>query len=318
MTPSGPALLDLPPARGRIERDRPLAPLTWLRVGGPAEALFAPADRDDLAGFLAALGPAVPVTPLGVCSNLIVRDGGLPGVAIRLGRAFVAVEPLPGHRIRAGAAALDAHVARRAAEAGIAGLEFLRTIPGAIGGAVKMNAGCYGSYMADVLVEATVVDRRGGLRTLGPAQLAFAYRSSAVPDDSVIVEAVLQGCAGEPGAIAARMDELVAKRAATQPVRERSCGSTFRNPAGYSSTGAADDPMELKAWKLIDEAGCRGLTLGGAQMSDMHPNFLINTGNATARDLEMLGEQVRTRVRAHSGHDLSWEIRRIGVMVAQP
>ena len=312
------AELLLPPARGRIERARPLAPLTWLRVGGPAEVLFAPADREDLAAFLAALDPAVPVTPLGVCSNLIVRDGGLPGVAIRLGRAFAAVEALPGHRLRAGAAALDAHVARRAAEAGIAGLEFLRTIPGAVGGAVKMNAGCYGSYVADVLLEATLVDRQGRLRTLGADELEFSYRASAVPDDAVIVEAVLQGRPGDPAAITARMDELVARRAASQPVKERSCGSTFRNPAGYSSTGESDDPMELKAWKLIDDAGCRGLSLGGARMSEMHPNFLLNTGNATAADLEALGEEVRARVLARSGHDLSWEIRRIGVMVAPP
>jgi UDP-N-acetylmuramate dehydrogenase len=318
MKDGGSALRELPPVRGRIERGRPLAPLTWLRVGGPAEALFAPADRDDLAGFLAALDPAVPVTPLGVCSNLIIRDGGLPGVAIRLGRAFGAVEPLPGHRVRAGAAALDAHVAKAAAEAGIAGLEFLRTIPGAIGGAVKMNAGCYGSYVADVLVEATVVDRQSRVRTFGRDELAFAYRASAVPDDAVLVEAVLQGRPGAPAAIAARMDDLVARRAATQPVRQRSCGSTFRNPAGYSSTGEASDTHELKAWKLIDDAGCRGLRLGGAQMSEMHPNFLINTGNATAQDLEALGEAVRARVRAHSGHDLSWEIRRIGVMFSKP
>jgi UDP-N-acetylmuramate dehydrogenase len=315
---SAAAALALPPVRGRIEYGRPLAPLTWLRVGGPAQVLFTPADGGDLAAFLATLDPAVPVTPLGVCSNLIIRDGGLPGVVIRLGRGFNAVEPLPGHRIRAGAAALDAQVAKRAAEAGIAGLEFLRTIPGAIGGAVKMNAGCYGSYVADVLVEATVLDRQGGVHVLGPGELGFAYRASCLPDDHVVVEAVLRGRPGDPDEIAARMAELVARRAATQPVRERSCGSTFRNPAGYSSTGRPDDTHELKAWRLIDAAGCRGLRLGGAQMSEMHPNFLINTGNATARDLEALGEAVRARVLAHSGHDLSWEIRRIGVMVAQP
>lgn len=318
MDAAGPVDLALPALRGRIERDRPLAPLTWLRVGGPAGALVSPADREDLAAFLAALDPAVAVTPLGVCSNLIVRDGGLPGVAIRLGRGFNGIEALPGHRVRAGAAALDAHVAKRAAEAGIAGLEFLRTIPGAIGGAIKMNAGCYGSYLADVLVEATLIDRQGQTRVLGPQELDFAYRSSAVPDDWVVVEAVLQGRPGEPEAIAARMDELVARRAASQPVSERSCGSTFRNPAGYSSTGRDDDTHELKAWKLIDEAGCRGLRLGGAQMSEMHPNFLINAGGATARDLEGLGEEVRARVRAHSGHDLAWEIRRIGVMISEP
>ena len=298
--------LSLPEARGRVEKGRPLAPITWLRVGGPAEVLFTPADRDDLAAFLGALDPAVPVTPLGVCSNLIIRDGGLPGVVVKLGRGFNSVE------------ALDAHVAQRAAEAGVAGLEVLRTIPGAIGGAVKMNAGCYGTYTADVLVEATVVDRQGRTRVLGPDELGFAYRSSAVPDDHVIVEAVLQGRPGDPEAITARMDELVAKRAATQPVDERSCGSTFRNPAGYSSTGEPDDTHELKAWKLIDDAGCRGLRLGGAQMSEKHSNFLINAGDATAHDLEALGEEVRARVRAHSGHDLAWEILRIGVMLKEP
>lgn len=304
--------------RGRLQRGRPLAPITWLRVGGPAETLFTPADREDLTGFLEALDPAVPVTPLGVCSNLIIRDGGLPGVAIKLGRGFNTIEALPGHRVRAGAAALDAHVAKRAAEAGIAGLEFLRTIPGAIGGAVKMNAGCYGSYIADVLVEATLVNRHGVTRTVGPDELGFAYRASAVPDDSVLVEAILQGRPGDPDEIARRMDELVANRAASQPVSERSCGSTFRNPAGYSSTGRKDDTHDLKAWKLIDEAGCRGLRLGGAQISEMHPNFLINAGDATAHDLEALGEEVRARVWAHSGHDLSWEIRRIGVMLSSP
>lgn len=310
-------MIDLAQTRGRIERDRPLAPLAWLRVGGPAEVFFQPADREDLAAFLAAM-PDTAITPLGVCSNLIIRDGGLPGVAIRLGRAFNGIEILDGHRVRAGAAALDAHVAKRAADAGIAGLEFLRTIPGAIGGGVKMNAGCYGSYMADVVVEVTALDRQGNTVTLRPDALGFDYRSSSIPDDMVIVEAVLQGRPGDPAAIHIQMEDALAKRAASQPVRERSAGSTFRNPAGFSSTGLADDVMDLKAWKLIDEAGCRGLTLGGAQMSPMHPNFLINTGSATAADLERLGEQVRARVKSHSGHDLAWEIRRIGVMVDNP
>lgn len=307
--------MNLPEIRGRIERDRPLAPISWLRAGGPAEIFFMPADRADLAEFLAGLDASIPLMPLGVCSNLIIRDGGLKGAAIRLGRGFNTVEALPGHRIRAGAAALDAHVARRAAEFGIAGLEFLRTIPGAIGGAVKMNAGCYGSYLVDVLVEVTMIDRQGRSHVLGAEDLAFGYRSSAVPDDAVIVEAVLQGRAGAPEAITARMEELLARRAASQPTAERSCGSTFRNPAGYSSTWEPDDSHDLKAWKLIDDAGCRGLRLGGAQMSPMHPNFLINTGDATAADLENLGEAVRARVRAHSGHDLTWEIRRVGVML---
>ena len=308
-------LARLPQVRGRLTPMRPLRELTWLRVGGPAEVLFQPADADDLSAFMAACPADIPVTPLGVCSNLIIRDGGLPGVAVRLGRAFSAVEVLGGHRLRAGAAALDAHVAKRAAEAGVAGLEFLRTIPGAIGGAVKMNAGCYGSYVADVVSEVTAVDRIGRTLTLTPDDLRFGYRASAVPDDTVIVAATFRGSPGEPAAIEALMDRYVAQREASQPVRERSCGSTFANPAGFSSTGQPDDPMELKAWRLIEAAGCRGLTLGGAAMSAKHCNFLINTGTATAADLEELGERVRARVKSHSGIDLRWEIQRIGVMV---
>lgn len=303
----------LPHVRGRLTPDRALADLTWLRVGGPAEWLYQPADTEDLTAFLTGLDPAVPVIPLGVCSNLIIRDGGLPGVSIRLGRGFNGIEILDGHRVRAGAAALDAHVAKRAAVAGIAGLEFLRTIPGAIGGAVKMNAGCYGSYMADVLEEATLIDRQGRQHAVAGADLGFGYRSSAVPDDSVLLSAILRGVAGDPEVITAKMSEALTKRAATQPVDDRSAGSTFRNPAGYSSTGDADDPMDLKAWKLIDDAGCRGLRRGGAQISEKHPNFLINAGGATAADLEELGEEVRRRVKSHSGYDLTWEIRRIGV-----
>jgi UDP-N-acetylmuramate dehydrogenase len=303
----------LPPARGRLTPARPLAPITWLRVGGPAEVLFQPADEADLAGFLAALPAGVALTPLGVASNLIVRDGGLPGVAVRLGRAFAGVEPLDGHRLRVGAAALDAAVAKAAARAGIAGLEFLRTIPGTLGGAVKMNAGCYGAYAADAVESVDLIRRDGARETWGPAELGFAYRASAVPDDAVIVAATLRGRPGETAAIEARMAELVARRAASQPVDERSCGSTFRNPAGYSSTGEAGDPMDLKAWKLIEDAGCRGLTRGGAKISEKHANFLVNAGGATAADLEGLGEEVRARVRAASGHDLLWEIRRIGV-----
>lgn len=305
----------LPPVRGRLTAAVPLAPLAWLRVGGPAEVLFQPADEHDLAAFLAACPREIPVTPIGVCSNLIIRDGGIPGVVIRLGRGFNAVEVREGHRLRAGAAALDAHVAKRAAEAGIAGLEFLRTIPGAIGGAVKMNAGCYGSYTADVACEILAVDRAGRRLTLTPEEIGFSYRASEIPSDTIVTGAVLQGGPGDPAAIEARMQDLVARREASQPVRERSCGSTFANPAGYSSTGAADDPMDLKAWKLIDDAGCRGLRLGGAQMSEKHSNFLINTGNATAADLEALGELVRARVKSHSGVDLRWEIQRIGANV---
>ena len=309
-------MTQLPETQGRLDADRPLAPLTWLRVGGPAEWLFQPADRKDLAAFLHELDPAIQITPLGVCSNLIIRDGGLPGVAIKLGRAFNKIEVLDGHRVRAGAAALDAHVAKRAGAAGIAGLEFLRTIPGAIGGAVKMNAGCYGSYVNDVFESVTVVNRKGEMNLL--TAVNFFYRSSSIPDDTVIVEATLKGRPGDPTEIEARMAEFIRRREESQPVKDRSAGSTFRNPAGYSSTGEDGDPMDLKAWKVIDDAGCRGLTLGGAQMSEKHPNFLINTGDATAADLENLGEEVRARVKSHSGHDLAWEIMRIGVKVNDP
>lgn len=297
--------------RGRMMADRPMDGLSWLRVGGPAEVLFQPADIDDLCTFLCNLPTEISVMPIGVCSNLIIRDGGLEGVVIRLGRGFNGVEILGDGRVRAGAAALDAQVAKRAAEAGI-DLAFLRTIPGAVGGAVKMNAGCYGTYVADVVEEVTVVARDGSIRTLHPDDLGFGYRSSSIPDDWVITSAVLRGAPGEPEVIAAKMEDALAKRAATQPVNERSCGSTFRNPAGYSSTGREDDVHDLKAWKVIDEAGMRGATLGGAQMSEMHSNFLINRGGATAADLENLGELVRKRVFENSGIDLVWEIKRVG------
>ncbi|MCL5777848.1 UDP-N-acetylmuramate dehydrogenase [Limibaculum sp. FT325] len=309
-------LARLPPVRGRLTPMRPLAPLSWLRVGGPAEVFFQPADADDLADFLRGLPADVALMPLGLCSNLIIRDGGLPGVAIRLGADFAGIEVLDGARLRAGAAAPDSRVAIAAAQAGIAGLEFLRTIPGAIGGAVKMNAGCYGRYMADVVEEVAILDRHGREYRAGAAALGFGYRRSAVPDDHVILWAVLRGTPGGREASEALMEDYLARRAATQPVDQRSCGSTFRNPAGFSSTGAADDTHELKAWKLIDEAGCRGMRRGGAQMSEKHPNFLINAGEATAADLEELGEEVRARVKATSGHDLVWEIRRVGVRLA--
>ncbi len=302
--------LTLPPVRGTLTPDRPLADLTWLRVGGPAEWLFQPADRDDLSAFLAALPADVPVFPMGVGSNLIVRDGGIGGVVIRLGRGFNGIA-VAGNRMTAGAAALDAHVARRAAQAGV-DLTFLRTIPGAIGGAVRMNAGCYGSYTADHFVQATVVLRDGAVRTIGKDEAGFGYRSSTLPEGAVIVEAVLDGAAGDPAELEARMSDQLARRDASQPVRDRSAGSTFRNPAGFSSTGCADDVHDLKAWSLIDAAGLRGHRLGGAEMSAKHPNFLINTGTATAADLEDLGELVRTRVKATSGHDLHWEVIRVG------
>ncbi|EBA09297.1 UDP-N-acetylmuramate dehydrogenase [Sagittula stellata] len=300
----------LPETRGRLTPDRPLNDLTWLRVGGPADWFFQPADHDDLCAFLGALDPNVPVFPMGVGSNLIVRDGGVRAVVIRLGRGFNGIS-VDGTRVTCGAAALDAHVAKRAAQAGV-DLTFLRTIPGSIGGAVRMNAGCYGSYVADHLVEARAVTRDGKLVSLSPDALAFGYRSSNLPDGWVLVEAVFEGAAGDPEVLEARMEEQLAKRDATQPVKDRSAGSTFRNPAGFSSTGRADDTHELKAWKVIDDAGMRGATRGGAQMSPKHSNFLVNTGGATAADLEGLGEDVRAKVRDQSGIELVWEVIRIG------
>ena len=308
-------LSQLPEVRGTLTEGKALAELTWLRVGGPADVLFQPADVDDLAAFLRALDPAVPVFPIGVGSNLIVRDGGIRGVVIRLGRGFNAIT-IDGDRVTAGAAALDAHVARRAAEAG-RDLTFLRTIPGAIGGAVRMNAGCYGQYVADFLEEIRVVTRAGAVLTLPAADLHLSYRQSSLPEGWVIVAATFRAPKGDPAALAARMEEQVAKRDASQPTRERSAGSTFRNPAGFSSTGRADDSHELKAWKLIADAGMRGARLGGAQMSEMHANFLLNAGGATAADLESLGESVRKKVFQNSGITLEWEIMRVGEPAAQ-
>lgn len=300
----------MPPVRGTLTEGRSLADLTWLRVGGPADWLFQPADEADLVQFLGALDPAVPVFPMGVGSNLIVRDGGLRAVVIRLGRGFNAIR-IEGDRVIAGAAALDAHVARRAAEAG-RDLTFLRTIPGSIGGAVRMNAGCYGSYVADHLIEVRAVTREGRAVTLPAAELGLAYRQSALPEGCVLTEATFRAEAGDPAELARRMDEQIARRDSSQPTKERSAGSTFRNPAGFSSTGRADDTHELKAWKLIDEAGLRGARRGGAQMSEMHSNFLINAGGATAADLEGLGEEVIKRVFQSSGIRLEWEIMRVG------
>ncbi len=300
----------LPDVRGRLTPDKPLSDMTWLRVGGPADWVFQPADLADLQTFLRDLPGDVPVFPMGVGSNLIVRDGGLRAVVIRLGRGFNTIEARGG-RVTAGAAALDGHVARRAADAGL-DLTFLRTIPGAVGGAVRMNAGCYGTYVADHLVEVQVVTRNGDLVTLPSADLALAYRSSDLPEGWVIVQAVFAAGPGDPEALHAKMEEQLAKRDATQPTKDRTAGSTFRNPAGFSSTGAADDVHDLKAWKVIADAGLRGAVHGGAQMSPKHPNFLVNTGDATAADLEGLGEEVRKRVFQHSGIELEWEIKRIG------
>ncbi len=303
-------MTEMPQTRGTLTPDRPLAELTWMRVGGPAEWFFQPADTADLAAFLAALDPALPVFPMGVGSNLIVRDGGIRGVVVRLGRGFngIAIE---GERVVAGAAALDAHVARKAAEAG-RDLTFLRTIPGTLGGAVRMNAGCYGSYMADVFESARAVTRAGEIVTLRPEDLAFAYRHSALAPDTVITEITLRAPGGDPWALGAKMTDQLAKRDESQPTKDRTAGSTFRNPAGFSSTGRADDTHELKAWSLIDAAGMRGARRGGAMMNPKHPNFLTNAGGATAAELEGLGEEVRKKVYDSSGLTLEWEIMRVG------
>ncbi len=303
-------MTQMPMPRGALTADRTLSDLTWLRVGGPADWLFQPADHDDLAAFLEALDPEVAVFPIGVGSNLIVRDGGIRGVVIRLGRGFNGISFEDG-RVIAGAAALDAHVARKAADEGL-DLTFLRTIPGAIGGAVRMNAGCYGSYVADHLIEVRAITRKGERVTIPAADLHFGYRHSELPEGWVLTEAVFRADAGDPAALHARMEDQLARRDASQPTKDRTAGSTFRNPAGFSSTGRADDTHELKAWSLIDVAGLRGHRLGGAMMSEKHPNFLINTGNATAAELEALGELVRERVRETSGHELRWEVIRIG------
>ncbi len=308
--------LTLPPVRGTLTRNRPLADLTWMRVGGPADVLFQPADADDLAQFLATLDPEIPVFPMGVGSNLIVRDGGIRGVVIRLGRGFNAIE-ITGQTVTAGAAALDAQVAKKAAEAGL-DLTFLRTIPGTIGGAVRMNAGCYGSYVADVLLDVTVILRDGTRQTLETASLSLGYRSSVLADGAIIIAATFDAPPGDPGTLATRMADQVQKRDDTQPTRDRTAGSTFRNPSGFSSTGRADDTHDLKAWKVIDDAGLRGATQGGAVMNTKHSNFLTNAGGATAKDLELLGETVRKKVYDSSGITLEWEIMRVGEPAPDP
>ncbi|HWB50283.1 MAG TPA: UDP-N-acetylmuramate dehydrogenase [Stellaceae bacterium] len=289
----------LPPVRGRLTPNAPVGPMTWFRVGGPAEALFRPADEADLAAFLKALPAEIPVTVIGVASNLLVRDGGIPGVTIRLARGFAEISA-EGDTVRAGAGALDLNVALTAAEAGIAGLEFLCGVPGTIGGGLRMNAGAYGSEIKHVLVEAAAVDRSGALHRVAAGALGLSYRHSDAPGDWIFTAAVLRGRRGEPAEIAARMEAIKAAREASQPIRTRTGGSTFANPPGDS------------AWRLIDAAGCRGLTRGGAMVSEKHANFLINTGNATAADIEGLGEEVRRRVHAQSGVVLEWEIRRVG------
>ncbi|WP_194744572.1 UDP-N-acetylmuramate dehydrogenase [Thermaurantiacus tibetensis] len=296
MTAAATLLADV---RGTVARDAPLADLIWFRCGGRADLLFRPADEADLAEALASLPADVPVFPLGVGSNLIVRDGGVRGVVVRLPKAFARVA-IEGRRIRAGGGALGITVASAARDAGIAGLEFLRGIPGTVGGAVAMNAGAYGREVADILVEARLVLRDGRIETWPRARLGFGYRESAVPEGAVVVEALFEGAPGDPAAIAAEMDRIAAEREASQPLRSRTGGSTFRNPPGQ------------KAWALIDRAGCRGLRLGGAMVSEKHANFLLNTGGATASELEALGEEVRARVKAATGVELRWEIVRVG------
>ncbi|MBL4807297.1 MAG: UDP-N-acetylmuramate dehydrogenase [Rhodobacteraceae bacterium] len=306
------SLLDiLPQVTGTLTPNRPMDTLSWLRTGGPAEVLFQPAHMADLAGFMKALPAEISVLPIGVCSNMIIRDGGIKGVVVRLGRGFNGFEVMANGNIRAGASLLGAHAARKAADAGV-DLTFLRTIPGSIGGAIKMNAGCYGDYLADVFVSATAVTRAGDIVTLKSDDMGFSYRHSDMADDMMITQCVLRGPAEQPDVLHQRMTDQLTKRAESQPVKDRSCGSTFRNPAGFSSTGRADDVHDLKAWKVIDDAGLRGEKLGGAQMSPMHPNFMVNTGDATSADLEDLGELVRRKVKEHSGIDLEWEIMRVG------
>lgn len=295
----------LPKVRGSLSANAPLKDYTWFRAGGPAEFLFIPADANDLASFLAARPKDLPVTVIGVGSNLLVRDGGIEGVVIRLGASLGRISAEPGFRIRAGAASLDVAVARAAADAGVAGLEFLRGIPGTIGGGLVMNAGAYGREFKDVLVEARGIAADGAPLTFTPQTLNMRYRHTDAPAGVIFTEALFQGAQGERSDILKRMEEITGAREATQPVKSRTGGSTFKNPDPHLSGGR-------KAWQLIDAAGCRGLTIGGAQVSELHCNFLINHGSATASDIERLGEEVRARVKAQSGIDLEWEIKRIG------
>jgi len=292
-------LARLPDVRGSLRAAVPLAPFTWLRVGGAAEALFIPKDEADLAHFLSSTPVDIPVQILGVASNTLVRDGGVKGVVIRLGPAFAKVST-DGVKVTAGTAALDKSVAKKAAETGITGLEFYAGVPGTIGGALRMNAGCYGSETKDVLESVVAINRAGRRQVMSLAEMQYSYRHCGAPKDLFFVEAVFKGEADDPAAIQSRMDEITEKRESSQPIREKTGGSTFKNPDGHSS------------WKLIDAAGCRGLRVGGAQMSEQHCNFMINADGATAADLEKLGETVRARVLETQGVDLHWEVRRIG------
>jgi UDP-N-acetylmuramate dehydrogenase len=294
------SLIDqMPAVRGSLKANVPLAPYSWLRVGGPADVFFMPKDEADLALFLSSVDPDIPVTVLGVASNTLVRDGGIEGIVIRLGPAFGTVET-NGLRVTAGAATLDARVAKTASQAGIAGLEFYAGVPGTIGGALRMNAGCYGAETRDVLAEVIAIDRRGRRVVLSNSDMKYNYRHSGVSSDLVFTSATFEGTADTPDAIQARMDEITQKRENSQPIRSKTGGSTFKNPDGHS------------AWKVIDAAGMRGFRVGGAQMSEQHCNFMINADDATATDLETLGETVRAKVLETQGISLDWEVRRIG------
>lgn len=291
----------LPKVAGKLTADAPLAPLVWFKTGGPARWLFEPRDVDDLAGFLADLDPAVPVMALGLGSNLIVRDGGFPGVVVRLGKTFAKVMPVDAVTLDCGGGASGILVSSTARDAGIAGLEFLRSIPGTVGGFVRMNGGAYGGEVKDILVDADIVMRNGAVKTLPVEELGYSYRHSELPDGAIVVAARFRGTPGDPRSIQSEMDRISDSREASQPLRSRTGGSTFKNPEGR------------KAWQLVDEAGCRGFKIGGAQVSEKHTNFLINTGDATSADIEALGEEVRRRVKAKSGIELEWEIQRVGV-----
>ena len=290
----------MPAVRGTLKAQAPLAPLVWFKTGGAAQWLFEPKDAEDLADFLRLSDPSIPVMALGLGSNLIVRDGGVPGVVVRLGKPFAKVEQMDAVTLRCGGGASGILVSSTARDAGIGGLEFLRSIPGTVGGFVRMNGGAYGRETCDILVECEVVLRSGERVTLPLDALGYTYRHSTLPEDAVVVSALFRGVSGEPAAIQAEMDRIAAAREESQPLRSKTGGSTFKNPAGH------------KAWALVDEAGCRGLKLGGAQISEKHTNFLLNLGDATSADIEALGEEVRRRVREKSGIELEWEIQRVG------
>jgi UDP-N-acetylmuramate dehydrogenase len=292
--------VSLPSVRGKLTPAAPLAPLTWFKTGGPADWLFEPKDADDLAAFLADLDPMVPVMALGLGSNMIVRDGGVPGVVVRLGKAFAGVTRVDEVTLECGGGASGILVSSTARDAGMAGLEFLRSIPGTVGGFVRMNGGAYGRETCDILVDCDVVLRDGSRATLPVADLGYTYRHSNLPDGAIVIAARFRGAPGEPADIQAEMHRIAESREASQPLRSKTGGSTFKNPDGH------------KAWQLVDAAGCRGLQMGGAQVSEKHTNFLINTGDATSSDIEALGDEVRRRVKAQSGVELEWEIQRVG------